>query len=300
MSKLGIVTVLFNSATVLKEYFESLEAQTFKNFTLYIVDNKSTDDSLKTAYKLAESVSFACVFLPQEQNWGVAKGNNIGIRAALADGCPYVLLSNNDIVLTNNNTLELLVAKMDNSDIDILCPKIYYYDEPKRIWAAGGDYVHYDTSTIHYGSKEIDKGQYDKETPIRYTPTCFVILRSIVFERIGYMDEWYFVYYDDTDFMYRAWKANVKIYYTPITCIYHKESTSTGLNSPFKMYQATHNQFYFVRKHRPLGVYVWLITLKFAVLLLKHTWQQPYSILKSEIKGIIDGFKETCRRKYLQ
>ena len=97
--RIGIVTVLYNSAGVLPEFFETLGTQRYTNFILYIVDNKSPDDSLAVARKLCASARFETVVIENEENYGVAKGNNIGIKAALRDGCDRVLLSNNDIVL---------------------------------------------------------------------------------------------------------------------------------------------------------------------------------------------------------
>ena len=129
MAKIGIVTVLYNSASVLEEYFKSLNNQTFKDFTVYIIDNNSQDESLNVAKSLSKEVSFKCIFVEEKKNWGVAKGNNIGIKSALNDGCDYIILSNNDVVLDNKDTLDILANKMLKSNIDILCTKIkYYYD----------------------------------------------------------------------------------------------------------------------------------------------------------------------------
>ena len=291
MAKVGIVTVLYNSEHVLNEFFESLNCQTFKDFTLYVIDNNSPDKSLEVAKSLADKVAFSCVFFPEKENWGVAKGNNIGIKAALKDKCKYVLLSNNDVVLNHADTLELLVNKMDNSDVDILCPKIMYYDNPQLIWAAGGDFILHDTATIHFGAKEKDLGQFDRERFIRYTPTCFVLIRGSVFSNIGYMDEQFFVYYDDTDFMYRAWKSELKIQYYPGTSILHNESSSTGAQSPFQIYHMSKNRQLFVRKHRPLSVYAMVLFKQFCAFSLKHIWRNPTSLWRAELSGLIDGLK---------
>lgn len=83
----------------MKDFFESLDLQTYKDFELYVVDNNSTDDSLKLAKQFSKGVKFVTKFYPQDTNLGVAKGNNIGIDAAMNDGCEYVLLSNNESTL---------------------------------------------------------------------------------------------------------------------------------------------------------------------------------------------------------
>lgn len=293
MSKVGIVTVLYNSQRVLKEFFESLNNQTYKDFTLYIIDNNSQDDSLRLARKLSQEVNFKCVIYPEKENWGVAKGNNIGIQAALKDKCEFILLSNNDIVLDHTDTLEILVKKMDESDIDILCPKIYYYYDPTIIWAAGGGFNKKFTSTVQYGLGSKDIGQFDYERRIDFTPTCFVIIRNSVFHKIGMMEEWYFVYYDDTDFMFRALTSGLKIYYFPTTSILHNESSSSGKDSPVRTYYLVRNQLYFVKKYRSAVIWLCLLAYRLSAVLLKHIWVRPTKNWKAELKGIRDGIKKT-------
>lgn len=292
MSKVGIVTVLYNSQRVLEEFFESLNNQTYKDFTLYLIDNNSPDKSLIIARNLAKKVSFSCVFIPEKENWGVAKGNNIGIKAALDDQCQYILLSNNDVVLNNSNTIETLVNKMDTTHVDILCPKIYYYTDPTLVWAAGGDFINSDTTTKHFGSKKKDEGQFDEEMYIRYTPTCFVLIRRDVFNKIGIMDERYFVYYDDSDFMYRAINHDLKILYTPATSLLHNESSSTGSQSPFQIYYMERNRLIFTKKHRPNKIFWFLVLQRFFAFSLKHIWTMPKVLWKAELSGIIDGIKQ--------
>ena len=295
MAKIGIVTVLYNSEKVLDEFFKSLDEQSYRNFTLYIIDNASTDNGLQKAHNLANKASFRCVFFEEKSNWGVAKGNNIGINAALSDGCEYILLSNNDVVLHHKNTLKSMVERMNKTNIDILCPKIYYYDSPNIIWAAGGDFIKHDTATVHFGSRKKDNGEFDEEIDIRYTPTCFVIIKAEIFKIIGLMDERYFVYYDDTDFMYRAWKAKCKIVYSPITSILHNESSSTGMNSPFKLYQATQNQVYFVKKNRTFLILIWLIIYKIALIAFVHSRRFSKELIKAEVRGFLNGLRNTFK-----
>src|SRR5574344_12596 len=96
---IGIVTVLYNSESVLDDFFLSLEKQTFTHFRLYVIDNKSPDQSLAVSRNLLEKSTLDFALIENATNEGIAKGNNLGIKAALEDGCNYVLLSNNDVVL---------------------------------------------------------------------------------------------------------------------------------------------------------------------------------------------------------
>lgn len=248
--KIGIVTVLYNSGSVLKDFFESLNQQTFSHFVLYVVDNNSTDDSLDIARTCSERVDFLTKIYPQEKNWGVAKGNNIGIEAALSDKCDYILLSNNDIEL-NNNAIETLLNGLIRNDCSMAVSKVYYFDKPKVIWMAGGRINKRDASAVHFGDETEDRGQFDHDKEIEYAPTCFMLVKSEVFSKVGLMDESYFVYYDDTDFVWRAVKNNnVKLFYIFESQIYHKVSSSTGGGlSDFSIRFMSRNRIYFMRKH---------------------------------------------------
>lgn len=249
MAQIGIVTVLYNSSNVLDDFFSSLDKQTYNDFVLYIVNNNSSDDSLDKCYKLSETVSFKTKIMNENTNWGVAKGNNIGIINALADGCEYVLLSNNDIVL-QPDTIENLLVGLQNSKAEMAVPKIFFHDVD-LLWAAGGCFSYFKGSTPHYGYKQPDDGRFDTMRFIKYAPTCFMLISYEVFCKIGLMDEKYFVYYDDSDFVWRATRCNkLKLAYIPSSTLRHKESSCTGGGrSDFSIYYSSRNRIYFVLKN---------------------------------------------------
>jgi GT2 family glycosyltransferase len=124
--KIGIVTVLYKSESVLHDFFTTLNQQTYDNFILYVIDNKSPDSSLASSKQLSVNSFFEVKFIENDDNYGVAKGNNQGIEAALIDGCDYVLLSNNDVVL-KPDTIEKLYAGLKETNADIVVPKIYFH-----------------------------------------------------------------------------------------------------------------------------------------------------------------------------
>ena len=89
-SKIGLVTVLYNSVEVLEGFFQSLSKQTFKNFILYVIDNSPNDDALNEAKRLATIYNVPSEFINNNANLGVAKGNNQGIELSLKNNCDYV------------------------------------------------------------------------------------------------------------------------------------------------------------------------------------------------------------------
>jgi len=292
-NKIGIVTVLYNSENVLKEFFETLNIQTYRNFILYIIDNKSPDNSLIISKKLSQNVNFETIIIENSENFGVAKGNNIGIKQALKDNCDRILLSNNDVVL-EADTINLLLKGMIEENASMSVPKIYIYKSDK-IWCAGGGFDHKRGATFHRGIGELDSGKYDKREFVEYTPTCFMLIMKAVFERVGYMDEKYFVYFDDTDFLYRAIVKNKEsLVYIPESTIQHNESNSTGgLYSLFSIFFMNRNRLYFAYKNLGLKSFLRILFNSFTKLALKYiiNYKGQRSIWFKGIKGLGAGLK---------
>ncbi len=299
MAKIGIVTVLYNSERVIEDFLRSLDKQSFKDFILYVVDNASSDNGLNKAIELSKEVSFQCIFFPESKNWGIAKGNNIGIKAAIKDDCEYVLLSNNDVVLNNIDTIELLLNRIEQDSIGIITPKILLYSEPSVIWAAGGKFKKPAVGIKHVGAYQQDCDKYNHEYIIDYSPTCFVLIKKTVFDLIGIMDETFFVYCDDTDFMYRARKKDIRILYYPQTSILHNESACTGKGSEFKIYQISKNQLIYVRKHFSDFVYYFLLLKNIFVHIIIHKFTFDEKQNRAEIRGFKDGIKYNRKRNSL-
>jgi hypothetical protein len=249
MEKIGVVTVTYNSGRVLDPFLLSVAAQTHGNFLLYAVDNASQDDTLAQLEAWGDA---RLRVIPNPVNAGFAEGTNQGTRAALADGCDHVLVLNNDVEF-ESETFANLVAALDALGCDILAPKIFYEDRV-HIWSAGGTFNAFKGYLGgHTGDGEIDQGQYETPLRIRNAPGCCLLIRKTVFDKIGMLDKKYFVYHEDADFMFRAWKAGLRTFYTPSAHIFHKVSSLTGgAASPFSIRFNTRGHVYFMLKN--LGV----------------------------------------------
>src|SRR6185437_10972718 len=102
----------------------------------------------------------------------------------------------------------------------------------------------------HTGEGERDSGQYDQPLRILNAPGCCILVRAGVFEQIGMMDAKYFVYHEDADFLFRAWRAGLVMYYTPNVRILHKVSALTGgSTSPFTIRYNARGHVYFMLKN---------------------------------------------------
>lgn len=288
----GIVTVLYNSTLVLLDFFQSLEAQTCRNFTLYIVDNASPDNSLQQAHRLAKTVSFSTVFIENTHNGGIAQGNNLGIRAAKRDGCNYILLSNNDTVWSPD-TLSSLLRSIESTDYQIVVPKILYHDTGK-IWYAGGTWNRLRGGTLHFKHERIRSPH-----PVDYAPSCCMLIHSDIINLIGTMDERFFLYYDDTDFVRRVQNKGLKILYSPQVVITHKEGSSIGSLSPTSQYWLSRNLLIFTQKHRSIFYLYYILFVSFTVLFTKGLFTFNRPVWLSTWYGIIDGMR-ICHSKQLE
>jgi len=249
--KIGVVTVTYNSEPVLQEFFDSLAGQTYRSFVLYVVDNASKDNTMEMA---RQRTDLPIVIIANAENLGVAEGNNQGIRAALADNCDAVLLLNNDTVFPAEMFTQLREG-LARYGCTMTTPKIYYHNEPNKIWTAGGYFQPWlGYRTQHYGEGQQDKGQFDIVRTVTYAPTCCVLIHKDVFRHIGLMDPLYFVYVDDVDFMYRAYKAGFVMKYLPQCKLWHKVNSLTGGLSSFTIHYCTRNHIYFLRKHLHFGL----------------------------------------------
>ncbi len=246
----GVVTVLYQSDDVLDGFFASLAAQEGVALKLYVIDNSATDSGSVMSRELAAAAGIPATVVFNDANVGVARGNNQGIRLALADGCDYVLLANNDVEFFEPATIASLIRPIESSSPSIVTfPKIHYHGT-NRIWCAGGTISRMKATTSHIGDGAEDVGQFDAPGASEYAPTCFMAMHRSVFARVGMMDEQYFVYYDDTDFVWRMNRAGIHLWYVPASLVSHKVSFSTGGGeSPFSLYYCTRNRLYFSRKN---------------------------------------------------
>jgi len=251
--RIGVVTVLFQSEPVLPEFFASIAAQTYRNFTVFAIDNASSDRSAALCIEQGFTV------FTNDDNRGVAAANNQGISAALAAGCEYVLLLNNDVRFGAELFLQLLDG-LQTQHCQMTTPLMYFSDAPDAVWCAGGGFTPWlGERPRHYSQGRRDTGQFQRIRRVAFTPTCCVLIHRDVFARIGMMDERYFVYWDDTDFMLRARRAGLQLMLLPYARLWHKVGALTGRHSEFTLRYATRNHAYYLRKHLPAPLAVaWL------------------------------------------
>lgn len=270
MAKVGLVTITYNSGDVLPQFLDCVWKQSHEKLLLYVVDNASSDSTLSI---LDNSPDSRLHVIKNDKNFGVAKANNQGIKKAISDGCNQLLIINNDVEF-EVTLIEKLLNAQKESNCSLVSPKMMYFDDSKHIWYAGSwfnkgkGYL-----PLHRGMRELDNGQYDKIIEVEYAPTCCLLAKKEVFVDVGFMNEKYFVYFDDTDFSYRVWKdGRHKMYYYPYVDFFHKVGSLTKsfnkedemvYRGDFFIKQNTRNHVFFLKQVGGVFSYVFIFWLFF-------------------------------------
>jgi GT2 family glycosyltransferase len=244
--RIAFVTVLFNCEKHHPLFFECMGRQRDENFVIFVIDNASKDASLATARSLARANNVPCEFIANDENLGIAVGNNQGIERALGRGIGHIVLINNDIGCDDN-----LVANIRERAIANHCEAwtcLAYLGDTEERWYGGGTLNYWLARGIHFG--QLRSARITKPIAVSYAPTCLMYISAGVFGRVGLMDKQYFVYYDDTDFCKRMLDAGIVLTYDPGVSFRHYVGGSSGGSlSDFSLRINTRNKFLYIRKH---------------------------------------------------
>ena len=293
-SELSIITVNYNG---LKDTCALIETIPFDEYSLevIVVDNASKEDEASVIAERYPQVKF----IRSEKNLGFAGGNNLGIKAAQGK---YLFFINNDTVLfrgeeqevRGKKTLQPLIDRLESSEtIGMVCPKIRFAWDDAPIQFAG--YTPLSKITLRnrsIGFGEKDKGQYNTPHSTPYAHGAAMMVKHEAIERAGMMPENYFLYYEELDWSMMIRRAGYDIWYEPAVTIYHKESQTTGQNSPLRTYYVTRNRLLFVQRNNPssekIFTYLYLVFLVGSRDVIKYTIQGNLSLAKAVLKGIKD------------
>ena len=228
-----IIVLNWNGMEDTLSCLHSLKNVDYANFAVLVVDNASTDGSVERVKELYPEMTV----LVNSANLRFAGGNNAGIEYALSrrdgEGRPeadYILLLNNDTEVSPDFLVNLVQVAESEQRIGIAGPKIYYHSDPRRIWYAGGKVEFWKGWISHIGIREVDNGQYDIVRRTGYVTGCCMLIKREVLEKVGKLDETYFIYGEDADLSLRASKAGFDLVYVPNSVIWHKVSASSGGN----------------------------------------------------------------------
>lgn len=208
-----------------------------------VIDNASTENEAAVISQRYPQVKT----IRSDKNLGFAGGNNLGIKSAKGK---YIFLVNNDTFLKEFNILALIDRLESSPTIGIVCPKIRFAWGNNPIQFAGYTRLSKITArnqAIGYGKE--DKGQYEIPHPTPYAHGAAMLIKREAIEKVGLMPECYFLYYEEFDWSMMFTRTGYEIWYEPASTIYHKESQSTGQDSPLRTYYMTRNRLLLVKRN---------------------------------------------------
>lgn len=286
--RLSIITVNYNG---LKDTCELIDSIPFNNDTeVIVVDNASKEDEANIISERFPQVKV----IRSDKNLGFAGGNNLGIKEAKGD---YILLINNDTYFKESN-IDSLIKRLESSDkIGIVCPKLRFAWGNNPIQFAG--YTPLSSVTLRnkaIGFGEEDKGQYETAHSTPYAHGAAMLIKREAIEKVCLMPECFFLYYEEIDWSMMFTRAGYEIWYDPCCTVYHKESQTTGQNSPLRTYYITRNRLLLVKRNYK-GInkylsYIYLIGIVGLRDILKYTITRQTGLLKAVLKGLQD-FKDS-------
>ena len=286
---LSIITINYNGLKDTCELIDTLPLND-KTIEVILVDNASTQNEATELEKRYPQVKV----IKSDKNLGFAGGNNLGIQASHGK---YLFFINNDTLLPQLSSLSLLINRLESSDqIGMVCPKIRFTWGEQPIQYAGYtplSKISLRNKSIGYG--EEDKGQYDTSHPTPYAHGAAMMVKREVIEKAGMMPECYFLYYEELDWSMMIRRSGYEIWYEPACTIFHKESQTTGQQSPLKTYYISRNRLLFAQRNINGGkkylTYIYIIGLVAGRDILKYLCKGQVNMAKAVMKGIKDFFK---------
>lgn len=242
--EISIISINYNGLNHTCDMIRSLRKNLTISYELIIIDNASLVNEAAIIQK--EFPETICI--RSKKNLGFSGGNNQGIKLSRGK---YILLLNNDTYITDNSVSFLTDRIKSDPLIGGVSPKIRFATPPQKIQYAG--YTPLSPITLRnspIGFMEEERGQYNTPKLTPYLHGAAMMIKREVIEKVGFMPEIYFLYYEELDWSVQMRKHGYLLYYEPACTVFHKESQSTGQESPLRTFFITRNRLLYAYRNR--------------------------------------------------
>ncbi len=292
--KISIVLLNLNQHKLTIDCIKSLMDDDYTNFEIILVDNGSTDDSVKIFYSLKQEFS-NLKLIENKENLGFAEGNNVGIRNC--DG-NYILLLNNDTIVKKNFLSSMVEATKKFPKAGAFGPKMYFWDKRSEIWHIGGEitmFLNFVTTPLKY------KDLYKK---VSWLSGCALMMKRETIQKVGLLNESFFIYLEDVEWSIRATKAGYELIYVPDAELWHIGSVSSKKigGTPFFIYLGYRNKLFLLKNQFTGLIATAVYTETIMVLLVRAI----VSLLKGNrmngmayFYALIDGVRGVSKKRFL-
>lgn len=256
-TKVSVVIVAHNSQEWLPECFASLAAQSFSPLEIILVDNGSNPP--------AEPISPSVTSIRIERTLSLASAINIGVRAATGE---FILLLNPDTILEPNAISKMIETAKRFPDCAAVAAKLRF------AWARQfinglGNYAASAYWSTDNGLGHLDLGQFEDIAEIPSACFAATLITRDSFDIVGELDENFPLYYEDSEWCYRARMHGYHIYASPGACVYHALGSrppfeATFQLSPSKLKNVTYGRLRFAIKLLPIAFLIRFLAIYLA------------------------------------
>lgn len=251
--RIAVVVLNWNGADLLEPCVSSLMDQSYKEFTVVVVDNGSTDESKSVINKLSRQFGEKLIPIFNGKNLGFAGGVNAGIKYAIDSNFFAVALFNNDAIADKNWLNELADGFSNGSDIGAVTGLLL--DQIGEKIDSTGDWYSIWGAAFPRGRDELVSSAPKSGYVFGGTGGA-TLYKTEMLREIGLFDENFFAYYEDVDLSFRAQLRGWKFYYQNTAIAYHKRGVTSDKIPGFTAYQSMKNIPMLYVKNVPLGLLI--------------------------------------------
>ena len=219
-----ILILNWNGIHLLKPCLDSISKIDYSNYSVMVIDNGSTDNSAKMVKEKFSEVEL----LELENNNGFSGGYNRCFTRLKEEYSGFILLLNNDTEVDSNILSSFIQAKEMYGDNHLYGGKIFYKNNPEKIWYAGGNVNLKYAKISHRGIRQNDSAEYSKPLQTDYITGCCLFTSMEVINQLNGFDERFNMYGEDVDLCLRAKEEGIQCYYWPEAKLWHHVSASLG------------------------------------------------------------------------
>lgn len=241
-----ISIVNYNGCEDTLECLRSIERSSYRDIVTVVIDNASSDASVDRIHQIWPDVEV----IEMAENGGYAAAANRGIAYALDLGAEFCLLLNNDLVLHEDAILHLVQGARGRANLAAVGPKILELDQPSVVQSLGGTVNMRTGRAIKLAGGTLNRPSDTSPRRIDgYLEGSALLLVADAVRKIGVFDERYFMYYEDTDWSYRARRAGLELLLQPKAVVWHATARTTRRYADRLMYYDTRNRILFERRY---------------------------------------------------
>ncbi|MDC0171506.1 glycosyltransferase family 2 protein [Candidatus Nitrosopelagicus sp.] len=277
-SLVSIIILNYNAGDLLLNCIESVQKSNYKNLEIIVVDNISSDNSQNKCKEKFPEISL----IQNNKNFGYCEGNNIGIRSARGD---FIMILNPDTIIEPDTITELFSAYGQFGE-GLYQPKILSLDDKKIIQSTGNMINIFGFGFARDKGKKIIQKKEEIEKINYASGTCLFTSKQ-VFDKVGLLDAFIFLYHDDLDLGWRASQIGINSYYVPKSKIFHVESYSLKWSEE-KFYWLERNRKYCLQTHLSKNTYEKMKFSLFYVDFLVWLFYLSKGFLRAKIRAELD------------